>query len=444
MRGGLPVIEHRVCVFRVARAVWIVCAVCFVCLLSGCWGDDEDSADGSGGACHAMKMVQRRAGTRISGPVDAVYFLAAYNIQDNGTISAPDGGPCAGNIAARLTEACGRCSEDSAACEPLVRAIFATPSPACTTCGDNVCLTGEDASTCAVDCADNCGDGICASVESAVDCPVDCAVACGDGLCTDGETPTTCPIDCEYTVGDGLCQAGENAINSPVDCAFWTCGDSYCQSYEDAERCPADCCESALRCQAGTFCMSWNKVGRCVARGEGGCSQRVEDEVCAFGCVQSAEIVTDGGACLDGCTDAHCKTCEEIITELGLGEFCSLGQYAPRCEPAGQGAAHWTCEPLHGFTGCGVVRKTFCSVPPNSGDLVRAICDPTQGCFICDERVSCTANGGLIGAQRCAGTKAEVCASVAGCNVWQVLQDCGEGGACEQPNPGGAASCVVP
>jgi hypothetical protein len=410
----------------------------------GCWGDDDDGGGGDGqGACWALEMVQRRAGTRIRGPIDGVYFLSAYTFDDAGGITPPDGSPCTADIARRLSEACGRCREDGAACEPLVRAIFATPSAACTTCGDGFCLTGEDASTCAQDCADNCGDGLCASVENAIDCPSDCAVACGDGLCTAGESPTACPIDCQYTVGDGLCQAGENPISSPADCAAWTCGDGYCQSYEGAERCPSDCCESALRCAPGTFCMSWNKVGRCRERGEGGCTQRTEEEVCAFGCVQSDELFFDAGTCTQGCGSARCKTCTESILELGLGEPCVIGQYPARCEasPRSSAQAHVSCVPMPGFGECGVLRRVACVSPADSGGSVYSVCDGERGCMLCDPSASCTQDSGLVGAQRCAGQVAEECIQVAGCTLWQPLAVCADTQRCEQPL-GGAAACV--
>ncbi len=133
-------------------------------------------------------------------------------------------------------------------------------------CGDTICVLGEDYLTCPQDCpsgfidgyCDGVSDGICdqdclfqLTPESDSDCPL-----CGDGVCDDGETSGTCSQDCPSQIcGDGKCDAGETHETCCVDCGcvggmkcqnnkcvkIEICGDGTCSIHETYEKCKEDC-----------------------------------------------------------------------------------------------------------------------------------------------------------------------------------------------------------
>ena len=87
-----------------------------------------------------------------------------------------------------------------------------------TTCGDTLCMSPENCSSCPQDCGTCgvCGDGVCSANESCAFCPADCGVCapyCGDGICNGGEDSDSCLVDCPVH-----CPSGQ------VDC----CGDGNC------------------------------------------------------------------------------------------------------------------------------------------------------------------------------------------------------------------------
>ena len=95
---------------------------------------------------------------------------------------------------------------------------------------------------------DVCGDGLCGTGEDSTTCAIDCPVAfCGDGLCEAGEDASTCALDCDTgdasdTCGDGVCGATESSGSCPWDCgAADTCGDGLCSGGESSASCPWDC-----------------------------------------------------------------------------------------------------------------------------------------------------------------------------------------------------------
>jgi hypothetical protein len=112
------------------------------------------------------------------------------------------------------------------------------------TCGDGICDSGEDPTTCPEDCqANTCGNNVCEVGEDGTTCAEDCApTTCGDGVCdAPTENPDKCAADCDWaTCGNGVCEAGE--INSCVDdCFADLCGNGICDYSESPTDCPADC-----------------------------------------------------------------------------------------------------------------------------------------------------------------------------------------------------------
>jgi Subtilase family len=136
-------------------------------------------------------------------------------------------------------------------------------------CGDGVCsASGEDISTCAVDC-DTCGNAVCDAGESQCSCPADCGAAPGSetGTCDDGND-NDCDglVDCDdpdcsedpacavsASCGDGVCSGaagGEDCYSCGTDCpsrlsgkrsSRYCCGDGVCSSAENSAICPVDC-----------------------------------------------------------------------------------------------------------------------------------------------------------------------------------------------------------
>jgi hypothetical protein len=169
--------------------------------------------------------------------------------------SSPD---CVGDCSAELGVQCSASEIDqidacsSLACGDYENCLFSVPcigeEPAC---GDGVCGSGEDCSSCAQDCGTcTCGDGTCSPGECsscASDCPGGCTcgdvcsvgppqdLSCGscqdivcsadsfcceqewDGICV-GEAEDLCGKDCPAFCGDGVCDMGESENSCPQDC----------------------------------------------------------------------------------------------------------------------------------------------------------------------------------------------------------------------------------
>ena len=131
---------------------------------------------------------------------------------------------------------CGFCGDKT--CGIKENQLGICPQDCLTPCGNGVCEGGEDSDLCKVDCG-GCGDGLCGWKESNSNCPGDCEPGCGNGVCEATETPDTCPPDCMPPCGDKICEYGENPIGCPADCTV--CGDSVCGKDEDKATCPLDC-----------------------------------------------------------------------------------------------------------------------------------------------------------------------------------------------------------
>ena len=117
------------------------------------------------------------------------------------------------NINPSDCESC--CGADSSGCTALAG------------CGNGLCETGEDCSSCPTDCGGcgpSCGNGACEGGESCSSCPGDCGgcgPVCGNGACEGGESCSGCPGDCGGcgpVCGNGACEGGEDCAGCPGDC----------------------------------------------------------------------------------------------------------------------------------------------------------------------------------------------------------------------------------
>ncbi len=211
---------------------------------------------------------------------------------------------------------------------------------AVTLCGDYVCdaAAGEDESTCPFDCAlpdtpvTICGDLFCDpdGGEDTDTCPFDCAPAgegggaggfCGDSFCDPalGEDANTCPNDCGGGgggfCGDAVCDPalGEDANTCPNDCGGGGgggfCGDAVCDPAlgEDAQTCPVDCGSPPPFCGDGA-CNGGEDSGSCP--GDCGAAPFCGDGICNG----SEDPLSCGSDCVTYCGDGFCAGGEDNAT----------------------------------------------------------------------------------------------------------------------------------
>ena len=125
-------------------------------------------------------------------------------------------------------------------------------------CGNGICESGEDCTTCPSDCvagttAAVCGNGICevAEGEDCLSCAADCngkqngkpsrRFCCGDG---DGQNPVGC--------GDQRCSSGGfSCTDIPQPPTDFCCGDNSCDPGEFCSNCALDCTLGAEVCTSG-------------------------------------------------------------------------------------------------------------------------------------------------------------------------------------------------
>lgn len=184
-------------------------------------------------------------------------------------------------------------------------------------CGNGVCDSGEDCSSCAADCisgvAASCGNGVCeaGNGEDCISCPQDCRgkqtgkpsgrYCCGDG---DGQNPLSC--------ADSRCTAsGFTCSDTPA--LPYCCGDLQCEGIEDGFNCEVDCGPPPL----------------C---GDGNCDQGETPCSCQADC--GAPPLSEGGICTDGvdndcdtdvdCADSDCSADPAcLVTCFPKGDSCS-------------------------------------------------------------------------------------------------------------------------
>jgi hypothetical protein len=127
----------------------------------------------------------------------------------------------------------------------------------CAGCGDHVCASNENCSTCSQDCGQCCGNGACQPEfgENCSTCTADCGQCCGNGACDFGETCTTCPKDCgpcPPVCGNGIVETGEQCESNSqcrvtqacVNCKCVNhCGNKVCEPGlgESCTTCTIDC-----------------------------------------------------------------------------------------------------------------------------------------------------------------------------------------------------------
>ena len=148
-------------------------------------------------------------------------------------------------------------SEDAATC----------PGDCPASCGDGLCTASEDVDSCEPDCGplsckDKCGafteggacqcDGACVGRgDCCLDIFAQCGVSfCGDDACTDGEDAQSCASDCASVCGDDVCADDETVETCTVDC-FGACAQSACS-------------EPWSQCEADTACMG--ALTTCIAQ----------------------------------------------------------------------------------------------------------------------------------------------------------------------------------
>ncbi len=113
-------------------------------------------------------------------------------------------------------------------------------------CGDNVCSSTEDSSSCPGDCGAliQCGDNnTCAPGDWCADYAKGWCCPNGQMICSTGEcvnSMSECPSS-SYC-GDGTCDMNEDPSSCFSDCGYSTiCGDNICDPSEDQNSCPNDC-----------------------------------------------------------------------------------------------------------------------------------------------------------------------------------------------------------
>lgn len=173
---------------------------------------------------------------------------------------------CADVTCEQITNTCADGSTRSCtpSCDPAT-GVCGTCTPAPCPVPSNV--TDKCAGITCPESTINCPDGSTASCQPYCDtstglctsCAPQCPTqepthVCGNGICETGEDYTTCHDDCPsptFDCGNNVCDAGESFRNCPEDCPEEPgyCGDGVCDSNEDKSSCPKDCRELYKDCK---------------------------------------------------------------------------------------------------------------------------------------------------------------------------------------------------
>ena len=271
-----------------------------------------------------------------------VFVLFVVSLISVVGFAVPEGGACDPNT--------GLFCDDGLICDGTVCKSSAG------SCGDGVCDSNEDYTTCSVDCptpSSMCGDGNCDSGEYDA-CPADCqptVIQCGSNTCAEGdycansENGWCCPNGkaiCDdgtcvdnfdqcggsvpsETCGNGICDTGELDTNCPSDCSVSNdpCPDDNCPgvccSYDPCEwdNCPGYCCSGSTDpCPADTcpgYCCEDNQP-----------TDPNYPEPCPDG-----QIICDDGRCVDkydgcGTSSGFCgdNICDGSETSYNCHDDC--------------------------------------------------------------------------------------------------------------------------
>jgi len=204
------------------------------------------------------------------------------------------------------------------------------------TCGNGTCGSGEDCSTCAVDCGICCGDGTCSESagETCGSCFEDCGACpfCGDGECNGGEDNLTCAGDCGIDVafcGDGTCGEGENCEACDVDCGVCPDDDNTEEggsSEEGGSESPPINCEDGF-----AICVVDidGEIDPCEECPEVCCPGVCGNGICEEGFDENCDTCGDDCDCGTPCGDGVCdgnEDCATCASDCGECPSCGDGQ----------------------------------------------------------------------------------------------------------------------
>jgi|GEM_PF-5141069 len=200
-----------------------------------------------------------------------------------------------------------------------------------TTCGNGTCETGETATSCPADCANN-------TCSTDADCTYSCAYQCANKtwLNTNGDHCTGAPISWyQCTCQNGICAKKTAA-----------CGNGKCETGETATSCPADCGATyKLKCSVDADCVQycgsscvnseWAKTApvlpcplllqkiTCICQ-LGQCTAKTVSPICGNGTCETGETATSCSADCGATTSCSSNLTGDACTKAGGQEICSM------------------------------------------------------------------------------------------------------------------------
>ena len=211
-------------------------------------------------------------------------------------------------------------------------------------CGNNICDTGEDENSCSQDCHVDMGVGSCAS-------DLDCSIAscpsefskmgssvCSGGVCVCCFSTSDCQDG--YSCNNGFCTGGDYV---PYDsCQDVRCGDYTCSRNDQGQLCSNECdsdCNSLGTCNYDNICSTNENADscsdcystsqiRCGNRPDGSENYCASNDWCAnynngWCCPNSKQVICGDGQCVDSQSD-----CGETQMSGFCGDgICQDGEY---------------------------------------------------------------------------------------------------------------------
>ncbi|HCU23697.1 MAG TPA: hypothetical protein DF383_01670, partial [Deltaproteobacteria bacterium] len=286
-----------------------------------------------------------------------------------------------------------------AACDPCVKAVCAADAYCCETFWDATCIK-EVGEVCQASCGDLglCGDGVCSTQEDCSTCSADCGTcaSCAHDRCLEGSSLEPRCDECvsQICAGDPYCCTGtwDSLCAQQVvtlcgrSCEPGICGDGVCNANEECESCPQDCgvcpvcgngiVEGIEECDDGNTRTGDGCSAECIGCGHDVCTQLgTLDPGCDSPCI--AEVCRAVPSC---CTEQWSLACVQKVEEL-CGRTCSEGT-------CGNGV-------LEGNEACeadtlACTPPGFCDLGPGSGNTCR--CLNTCGNGICEYELTANSN----------------------------------------------------